>query len=418
MFCVDSLEEVPVPLLTRRRVKRDTASAKKLYDREGTDDDLRKLWSHRPHTNTPGDIKVVSADDDLVEDDSKSTSRQSRDTGYHSTYQGDNCSFILGPRDWTPVEIQRKTEEMIYTGTPTVDLKYMVDKGSTEIDEGEGSIDDGLDGEGIVVGFAHGSDDSDVDIIYSASSHFEVPDNTLEMVEGFHSNDISDQIYSIKSVSPDNYDKQHHNFQQEVDKSAIVSQLLESDKDSILNASDNRPSSPCINFCNNNVLATSCDDVFDEPENIASDGESVNDIEDFESQLKLQSNQVEEAVNTNSPIISRQQTPRSVSSQKRSQSRTSSSMHSTAHDDDQSSVTIIPHDQDLISVDVKSAMSQPITAHDLDISQQTDNKTIVNYINTHEVKDTESVVTGDDVTSLSMGEDTTSVIQQLTGKLS
>lgn len=419
----DSQEEFPVPLLTRRRAKRDTESARRKYERDKTDDDLRKQWSQRPHTNTPtqGEVKVVTIatdDEELDEEehmvDGKSTSRQSRDTGYHSASQGDNCSFILGPRDWTPVQSQRPTEEMSHPRTPTVDLKMMVDKGSTEVDEGEGSVDDGLDGEGIVVGLAQGSDDSDVDIIYSTGSHIGVPDNTLDTVEGFHSNDISVQTHSIKSVSPDNlllnHDTQHsnENFQQEV-SNAIISQSIESDK----------TNDQIYNTCKN-VLATSCDDVFDEPEFIASDGESINDIEEVENHLKEQSN--EQVTRTETASISRQKTSGSASSQKHSRSWTPSSMHSTAHDDDQSSVTILPHDQDLISVDVKSsAMSQPTTVPDLDITQENDNQSQITDLlaPTTEVKDTESVITGDDATSLamSMGEDTTSVIQQLRGNL-
>jgi hypothetical protein len=97
-------------------------------------------------------------------------------------------------------------------------------------------------------------------------------------------------------------------------------------------------------------------------------------------------------------------------------------MHSTAHDDDQSSVTIIPHDQDLISVDVRSAkISQFVSNQNNAQAMEEDSQVTDNLAPTSEaltlVKDTESCVTGDDATSyaMSMGEDSSTVIQTLRG---
>ncbi|XP_071134623.1 reticulocyte-binding protein homolog 2a-like isoform X3 [Mytilus edulis] len=434
-----------VPLLTRRRAKHkegDIDSVKRSkYARETTDEDFRRHRSHRPHTNTPtrdqGIVKVNLPDEEEeaeIDEHCLDAKSSSRDDGYHSVSQGDSCSFILGPRNWTPVNSQTPAEEVLQPKTPSVDMKKMVDKGSIDFEDSE---DEGLDGEGIVVGFAQDSDDSDVEIIYSTGSHIEVPDNTLDTVEGFHSNDISVQTHSVKSLSPDLILSNHDNLsnkvtneiQQEV-KSAIVQQEIDSKQDigeisghDLINIKNNL-SEYIQNESNlnvNNIVATDCDDIAygSDPEFIASDGESVEDL--IENEVKLIQNQ--KSVSSQDESLGGVK-PGSASSHKHSMSR-ASSMHSTfAHDDDQSSVTILPHDQDLISVDVKSAKSPTQSVSDQSIAQEHVGESQITDLiaPTAEaesqtlVKDTDSLATGDDVTStvMSMGEDTTSVTQQLT----
>ncbi|CAG2241127.1 unnamed protein product [Mytilus edulis] len=434
-----------VPLLTRRRAKHkegDIDSVKRSkYARETTDEDFRRHRSHRPHTNTPtrdqGIVKVNLPDEEEeaeIDEHCLDAKSSSRDDGYHSVSQGDSCSFILGPRNWTPVNSQTPAEEVLQPKTPSVDMKKMVDKGSIDFEDSE---DEGLDGEGIVVGFAQDSDDSDVEIIYSTGSHIEVPDNTLDTVEGFHSNDISVQTHSVKSLSPDLILSNHDNLsnkvtneiQQEV-KSAIVQQEIDSKQDideisghDLINIKNNL-SEYIQNESNlnvNNIVATDCDDIAygSDPEFIASDGESVEDL--IENEVKLIQNQ--KSISSQDENLGGVK-PGSASSHKHSMSR-ASSMHSTfAHDDDQSSVTILPHDQDLISVDVKSAKSPTQSVSDQSIAQEHVGESQITDLiaPTAEaesqtlVKDTDSLATGDDVTStvMSMGEDTTSVTQQLT----
>ncbi|CAC5376258.1 unnamed protein product [Mytilus coruscus] len=425
---LDTLNENGVPLLTRRRAKHkegDVDSVKRSkYAREPTDEDFRRHRSHRPHTNTPtrdqGIVKVNLPDEEEeaeIDEHCLDAKSSSRDDGYHSVSQGDSCSFILGPRNWTPVNSQTPAEEHHQPKTPSVDMKKMVDKGSIDFEDSE---DEGLDGEGIVVGFAQDSDDSDVEIIYSTGSHIEVPDNTLDTVEGFHSNDISVQTHSIKSISPDVILANHDNLSNKVTneipqevKSAIVQQEIDSKQDIFLNESNLN-----VNNTVNNVAATDCDDICygSDPEFIASDGESVDGL--IENEVKLIQNQKNVSPQDESLKGVK---PGSASSHKQSLSR-ASSLHSTfAHDDDQSSVTILPHDQDLISVDVKSAISPTQSVSDQNIAQEHEGESQITDLiaPTAEsqtlVKDTESLATGDDVTStvMSMGEDTTSVIQQL-----
>ncbi|XP_076077129.1 uncharacterized protein LOC143047767 isoform X2 [Mytilus galloprovincialis] len=434
-----------VPLLTRRRAKHkegDVDSVKRSkYAREPTDEDFRRHRSQRPHTNTPtrdqGIVKVNLPDEEEeaeIDEHCLDAKSSSRDDGYHSVSQGDSCSFILGPRNWTPVNSQTPAEEVLQPKTPSVDKKKMVDKGSIDFEDSE---DEGLDGEGIVVGFAQDSDDSDVEIIYSTGSHIEVPDNTLDTVEGFHSNDISVQTHSVKSLSPDLILSNHDNLsnkvtneiQQEV-KSAIVQPEIDSKQDigeisghNLINIKKNL-SEYIQNESNlnvNNVVATDCDDIAygSDPEFIASDGESVDDV--IENEVKLIQNQ--KSISSQDESLGGVK-PGSASSHKQTMSR-ASSMHSTfAHDDDQSSVTILPHDQDLISVDVKSAKSPTQSVSDQSIAQEHVGESQITDLiaPTAEaesqtlVKDTDSLATGDDVTStvMSMGEDTTSVTQQLT----
>jgi hypothetical protein len=77
---------------------------------------------------------------------------------------------------------------------------YIFYRGSSDFDDDESSADEGLDGDGLVVHIADGSEESDVEIIYS---NLGVPDNTLDTFEGYHSNNTSFQANSVKSISPD-----------------------------------------------------------------------------------------------------------------------------------------------------------------------------------------------------------------------
>lgn len=322
---LDTLEEGHVPILTRRRGRfkngSDVDSAKRSkYSRERTDDDLRKKM--RPHTNTPtqvgGTVVNISKEEDnksMVEDEHGLDAKSSaRDDGYYSIShisQSDNCSFILGPRNWTPVNSQAPVDEIVQPKTPTIDIKKMVDKGSTHLGD-ESSLDDGLDGEGIVVGLAQGSDDSDVEIIYS---HTDVPDNTLEAMEISDSYKTSFKANSIKSVSSDIFKNEDslvegdNSIASSKIQSAIVSQrtvsrsksrnfsvdnLSNEDKDLNL---DSSYSKSLLKFetdnIGNNVVATSCDDenYNTDPEFIASDGEDIDDLIENENEITLVSNE-------------------------------------------------------------------------------------------------------------------------------
>lgn len=449
---LDTLEEGHVPILTRRRGRfkngSDVDSAKRSkYSRERTDDDLRKKM--RPHTNTPtqvgGTVVNISKEEDnksMVEDEHGLDAKSSaRDDGYYSIShisQSDNCSFILGPRNWTPVNSQAPVDEIVQPKTPTIDIKKMVDKGSTHLGD-ESSLDDGLDGEGIVVGLAQGSDDSDVEIIYS---HTDVPDNTLEAMEISDSYKTSFKANSIKSVSSDIFKNEDslvegdNSIASSKIQSAIVSQrtvsrsksrnfsvdnLSNEDKDLNL---DSSYSKSLLKFetdnIGNNVVATSCDDenYNTDPEFIASDGEDIDDLIENENEITLVSNEKDSVSHSEINERAKSRTLSSASSHKRS--RTPSSMHSFAQDDDQSSVTILPHDQELISVDVRSSKSRQSdksqnNAHDMEQVAPVIGQIAQEGDFTIKVKDTESVLTGDDATSvvMSMGEDTSTVMDVL-----
>lgn len=358
--------------------------------------------------------------------DAKSSAR---DDGYYSVSQGDSCSFVLGPRNWTPVNSQAPKDQIVKQKVQTVDVKKIVERGSSKFDDDESSADEGLDGDGLVVGIADGSEESDVEIIYS---NLGVPDNTLDTFEGYHSNNTSFQANSVKSISPDLTNQNtlvegDNSIVSKEIQSAITPQPIDLRKNSSENL--NKMEEKDVNFASssiknvphvktdnveNDIVGTSLDDenYNNDPEFIASDGEDIDGLIEAENELKLISNKNESA---NRAISS-------ASSRKRSMSRTPSSMHSTAHDDDQSSVTIIPHDQDLISVDVRSAkISQFVSNQNNARAMEEDSQVTDNLAPTSEaltlVKDTESCVTGDDATSyaMSMGEDSSTVIQTLRG---
>lgn len=418
------------------KYKDDAGSARRNRYQQGMpDDDFGKRL--RPHTNIPTHVEGIviknaanEEDEDEVEEEQYLDAKSSaRDDGYYSVSQGDSCSFVLGPRNWTPVNSQAPKDEIVKPKVQTVDVKKTVDRGSSNFDDDESSADEGLDGDGLVVGIADGSEESDVEIIYS---NLGVPDNTLDTFEGYHSNNTSFQANSVKSISPDLTNQNtlvegENSIVSKEIESAITPQQNDLTKNSSENlskmeekdvnfASSSIKNVPHVNTDNveNNIVGTSPDDenYNNDPEFIASDGEDIDGLIEAENELKLISNKKESA---NCAISS-------ASSHKRSMSRTPSSMHSTAHDDDQSSVTIIPHDQDLISVDVRSAkISQFVSNQNNAQAMEEDSQVTDNLAPTSEaltlVKDTESCVTGDDATSyaMSMGEDSSTVIQTLRG---
>jgi len=420
-------------LLPKRHVKyKDDAGSprRNKYQQGMPDDDFGKRL--RPHTNTPAHVEGIviknvadEEDEDEVEEEQYLDAKSSaRDDGYYSVSQGDSCSFVLGPRNWTPVNSQAPKDEIVKPKVATVDVKKIVDRGSSDFDDDESSADEGLDGDGLVVHIADGSEESDVEIIYS---NLGVPDNTLDTFEGYHSNNTSFQANSVKSISPDLTNQNtlvegENSIVSKEIQSAITPQQIDLRKNSSENL--NKMEEKDVNFAScsiknvphvkTDIVGTSHDDenYNNDPEFIASDGEDIDGLIEAENELRLISNKKESA-------------NRAISSEtlhKRSMSRTPSSMHSTAHDDDQSSVTIIPHDQDLISVDVRSAkISQFVSNQNNAQAMEEDSQVTDNLAPTSEaltlVKDTESCVTGDDATSyaMSMGEDSSTVIQTLRG---